>query len=115
MTKFQEGFHPYWPGGDDGGDGSSSSGANVFTVNVTYDDEMGVATCDKTAGEMWSVALDGVVLFVAKPNEGETDITVCTKFGIDESGYYFAGDNIELFADSASDYPSTESSAPPTD
>ena len=88
------------------GDIGGGSSGGVLVVNVTYDAETEVSTCDKTAGEMWAACLSGGVVLLQTDN-GETFADTITSASEQSGSYTFsdATGNIALAAATANDYP----------
>ena len=100
-------------GGGEGGD--SGGGANVLVVNLSYDEDTEVSTADKTAGEM--LEADFIVFVSRGDNFAEKNLCVQAAYTEGE-GYYFRpteATGIELFADSADEYSSSQSPDDPDD
>lgn len=87
------------PGGGGGG------GSSVLVVNVTWDDDTGIGTCDKTAGEMWQAAQTGLVILA-----NEDTFYHCIKWQHEDGENYSFNfldfpDNLHFRAPTSNDYP----------
>lgn len=89
--------------------GVANAGSSVLIVNVTQSGD--TYTCDKTAGEMYAAAQNGVVVF----HQVDTlaNVTMCNnlkKYKYESGTYLFVSQTGDEFVASAStDYPSAAS------
>lgn len=92
-------------------DGIAAGG--VLVVNVTYDAETEVSTCDKTAGEMWAACLSGGVVLLQTDGVVTYYDTIASA-SEQSDGYRFsdAALNLLLSAATANDYPATSGGGP---
>lgn len=82
-------------------------GGGVLAVNVTYNEQTELYTCDKTAGEIYAAC--PAVVFVSGTTEN-MNVTPLASYGFGDSGYTF-GDMLdtEYTASAADDFPSAGS------
>jgi len=87
---------------------AGGSGGGVLAVNITWNDQTGVGTADKTAGEIMEAAQSGAVVFVDHTPGDDEYIMTYTLLAAhhEESLYEFeVSGEITFSATSATDYP----------
>ena len=85
---------------------ASGSSGGVLVVNVSYDYDTDVYTCDKTASKMWSAFTTGIIVFSLSA-DGTEQKSVCTmaSYGVDGYAFDNARGDFNLVAENGTDYP----------